>query len=124
MTVTRDGHVTRAVLLELLYEAVAEALAESPLSVPCIDKTAPKDRALWWISEDRAENAAAAKLCRACPVLASCREAGRAQLSGVWGGHLRRQFTTDDGDAEVCSASQGQPARMACATPTSRDSSG
>lgn len=40
-------------------------------------------------SDDRATRAEAARYCQACPVIDPCREAGRSQVAGVWGGRDR-----------------------------------
>jgi hypothetical protein len=39
-----------------------------------------------WLSEHEAERAEAVKLCRGCPVLLECREVGKYQTWGVFGG--------------------------------------
>ena len=39
-----------------------------------------------WLSEIEAERAEAVKLCRGCPVLVECRDVGKFQTWGCWGG--------------------------------------
>lgn len=39
-----------------------------------------------WTDDDPAVRREAAKLCKGCPVFALCREAGRGEDAGIWGG--------------------------------------
>ena len=39
-----------------------------------------------WLSDDATERAAAAELCRGCPLTDACAEAGAAERFGVFGG--------------------------------------
>lgn len=53
----------------------------------CADLT----RGAWWTSDDPDDLAQAAEACAGCPVLDRCREAGRSERWGVWGGVIRGQ---------------------------------
>lgn len=53
--------------------------------VPCLHPT----RGAMWTSEDPEHLADAAEACGACPVLDVCREAGRYEKCGAWGGTVR-----------------------------------
>lgn len=53
--------------------------------MPCLDPV----RGAMWTSEDPDDLADAAEACGACPVLDVCREAGRYEKWGAWGGAVR-----------------------------------
>lgn len=61
-----------------LYDAVTQ-LARDGQHVPCRGDQR-------FVADDRATRAEAALDCRDCPVVDLCREAGRAQTAGIWGG--------------------------------------
>ena len=64
-----------------LHDAL-DQLARDGETPPCHD-----DRR--FVADDRATRAEAARECWACPVVDLCREAGRSQVAGVWGGRDR-----------------------------------
>lgn len=63
---------------EQLSQAIAEAL-DSGRPIPCSNR--PQ-----WISDELTTRKTVAPLCSPCPVLLVCREAGRDERAGVWGG--------------------------------------
>lgn len=68
-----------------LSPALVETLRLAELA-PCIDDP-------MWTSDDWMDLQEAAYLCRGCPALVPCREAGQGEW-GVWGGVIgeRRQY--------------------------------
>lgn len=67
-----------------LARALRGALARGE-GVPCLHPT----RGAAWTSDDPDELAEAAEACTGCPVLDVCRDAGRFECWGVWGGIVR-----------------------------------
>ncbi|MGJ3507953.1 WhiB family transcriptional regulator [Enemella sp. A6] len=53
-----------------------------------------------WLSDSVADRRQAAELCRGCPILTPCREAGQSERWGVWGGRDRTP-TTNQGAADT-----------------------
>lgn len=56
-----------------------------------------------WFSDRKRDKAAARELCMTCPLLADCRELGKTQEYGIWGGV----------DAEVHGAVEERALRLA-----------
>ncbi|MFI8776513.1 WhiB family transcriptional regulator [Brachybacterium paraconglomeratum] len=63
-------------------------IAALPVAVPCAGPERP-----FWHSTDVAEQAAAARACRECPLLHRCDDYATAagERSGVWGGWTERE---------------------------------
>lgn len=67
------------------HRRLAVALLDADTVPPCHAHPRPS----LWISDDPDERALAARLCRRCPVIELCREAGRRERFGVWAGKDR-----------------------------------
>ena len=77
-----------------LLQTIEGHLAADPSSVPCLDRAHWQD----WTSSSAGSLHRAAKACRACPALQTCRDYAdqfEARGSGVWGGKRRGRTITE-----------------------------